>query len=976
MARRGVSSQGVQDLHAELARIGFQGDFEAGLGARSVASTDNSIYEVMPSAIVYPREQDDIARIVKAARGVTVSTVTLTARGGNTGTNGQSLAEGVVIDFARHMNRIIEIDAEAGRVRVEPGVVLDQLNAELARHGLFFPPMVSTASRATIGGMVATDASGKGSRIYGKTSDYIENIDVVLADGMECRVQPVSVAEAEQLAAGDSTLARAYREVLRVCREKADVIADVFPDMNRGLTGYNLQKAYDAERQQVSLAYLLAGSEGTLALTRALTLRVIPKPKRKALMVVRYDDFDRALRDVEVFLEADPVAVEILDDKVLGVAQTDIIWTGIEAVLGAQATRPVNALLFVEFAADEQDDLDAGLARLEALRGRLSASLVDMTAVRDAGVIAKLWELREKSVGLLARLGSGRQGMPFVEDTAVPPQHLADYVQGFRAILDGHGLQYGMFGHADVGCLHVRPFLDMKAPEQAALIRPVSDAVAALTKTYGGLLWGEHGRGVRGEYSPFFFGPELYPDLAAIKAAFDPENRLNPGKLAAPDGAAVSRIDEVPFRGTLDSVIGRELAAEFDRATACNGNGACFSWDALDVMCPSYKASRDRAQSPKGRAALLRVWARSESSGDVPAEDAAEIEGAVAQSLATCLSCKSCTTMCPVKVDIPAMKSRFLARYYEKHGRPAAHRLLARVEDLFAMGRRLPGLANAVIGMGPVRRLIERSLGFVDLPAFSPQRAAAEIATFDARRLAARTRAKTVVLVEDTFTSSFDSGVLLAAARFLERLGYTVFRLPAQANGKVLHLTGQRDQFARLAQRRVSQCAAIVGEGVRLVGLDAATSLMFEQEYREFVTDEQISVTGLEELLANDLDAGLIAMPRGAASDTVYSLLGHCTETALRPRALDRWAQVFAAAGVSAKPVRTGCCGMAGLFGHELRNQEMSRRLYDMTWAPAVEDPERVPLATGYSCRSQVKRFAGQRPQHPIELLWSHISSE
>ena len=530
----------VANLLRRLDQAGFAGDAEDGIGARQVASTDNSIYQVRPAAIVYPRTGDDVTLLV---RTLTDTDLSLTARGGNTGTNGQSLNDGIIVDFARHMRGIGAFDPAADTITVEPGVVLDQLNAFLKPHGRFFPPMVSTASRATIGGMVATDASGKGSRRWGKTSDYIVAIDLTLSDGTPWRAEPMTRAEAEAIAAGSGIVADIHREALRIVTERADDIAAIFPEMNRGLTGYNLQKTWDAAADRFFLGYLLAGSEGTLAITRSISLRVAHRPKKRALAVIRYAAFDTAMRDVQRLIAADPVAIEILDDKVLGVARSDIIWSSVEGLLGGASDAPVAAMNFVEFTADDDATIDAGLAALADIGPQ-----GDMRIVRDDAAIGQLWTLREKSVGLLARLGGARQGIPFVEDTAVPPEKLADFVAEFRALLDGHGLNYGMFGHADVGCLHVRPFLDLRDPAQATLIRPNSDEVARLTKSYGGLLWGEHGRGYRGEFSPLFFG-SLYPELQALKAAFDPHNRLNPGKLAAPAGQPIDRIDGVALRG-------------------------------------------------------------------------------------------------------------------------------------------------------------------------------------------------------------------------------------------------------------------------------------------------------------------------------------------------------------------------------------------------------------------------------------------
>ena len=973
-----IPDERIARFRTALGANSFAGTLETTPGAREVAATDNSIYHVRPAAIVYPRVADDINRIVRAAIADPGKPLPLCPRGGNTGTNGQSLSAGVVVDFARHMNAIISIDADrdGGTVTVEPGVVLDQLNAVLAEHGLFFPPMVSTASRATIGGMVATDASGKGSRRYGKTSDYIERLDVVLATGEDWSVVPMTMGAAEAIGRQPGIVGDLHRVAVRVARDNADEIARVFPDMNRGLTGYNLQKLYQAREDRFFLGPLLAGSEGTLAITKAITLRVVPRPRAKALAVIRYHSFDSGLRDVDRLLGADPVAIEIIDDNVLSVAKSDIIWNSIAAVLGDDSALPTRAISFIEFAG-QPEEVEAGLDHLARLNVNPPSAQIDAKIVRDPQTIAGLWKLREKSVGLLARLGGGRQGIPFVEDTAVPPHRLADFVDQFRQVLDRHGLKYGMFGHADVGCLHVRPFVDMQDAGQAALIRPISDEVAALTKTHGGLLWGEHGRGFRGEYSPFFFGPTLYAELERIKRSFDPHDILNPGKLARADATRkIDRIDAVPFRGSLDSRIAAPLRDEFERAAACNGNAACFSWDALDAMCPSYKATRDRAQSPKGRAALLRTWARlatSPSHEPTDNDEFAEIEAATARSLATCLSCKACTTQCPVNVDIPTMKSRFNERYHARHRRPLRHHLLARLETLLAMARAVPGFANLFAQSRIVGWACAKFAGFMDLPAFAPARRSAlpPIAIAGTlRALSPAQRSRTVILVEDSFTASFDGAVIEAATAVLRKLDYNVFRLPAQPNGKALHMLGMRTRFAAIARQWVVELESMAATGATLVGMDQAIALMAELEYREFAATD-VRIIGLEEILLRDLSA--YPLPPGPDRARPFRLFGHCTENAIRPGAMANWQTVFRQFGAELTPIRSGCCGMAGMFGHETQNQAMSKTLFDLSWASALGDDYNLILATGFSCRCQTKRFAGFRPRHPIEALHAKL---
>ena len=956
-----------------LLREGFEGEVAQGVAPLLTAATDNSIYQVVPAAVLHPRTGEDLNRIVRAARSTPGRPMPLSARGGGTGTNGQSLTRGAVVDVSRHMNRIVALDAAAGTVTVEPGVVLDQLNDVLRPHGLFFPPSVSTASRATIGGMVATDASGKGSRIYGKTSDWVASLDVVLSDGSDLTVRRLSRSELDHAASGTGLARDAHAVTLQVVTENAALIERTFPEMNRGLTGYNL-KGVSRPDGAFDLTYLLVGSEGTLALTKRVTLRLARLPKHRALIAARYDLFDSALRDVQHLLAAEPSAIEVLDEKILALATQDTLWASIEGVLGGAAARPVMGLNFIEFVGDDREEIEVALGRAGDLLASSAHPPMDWKQVVDPVTIEQLWSLRQKSVGLLGRMGGKRQGTAFVEDTAVPPEHLADFVADFRAILDRHGLLYGMFGHADVGCLHVRPALDMADLHDSGLIRSISDEVAALTKSYGGLLWGEHGRGYRGEYSPLFFGPELYEGLCRIKRAFDPLNIFNPGKLATPgDQGAVDRIDAVPLRGESDRTIDADRAEAFDRAIACNGNGACHSWDASEPMCPSYKVTRDHVQSPKGRAMALREWARLASERDRggPAAGLRALAEEVKATLDTCLSCKACSNQCPVRVDVPTMKSRFLADYHRTHPRPLRDRVMAGMETVLPLARRFPGLANSLLAKAWTRSQLRDRLGLVDLPELAPSR------SIGGKGSAAEAAHGKVVLLRDSFLSTFDGGVHDAACHVLRHLGYEVASSPIWSNGKAEHVLGMRERFASKARRAQAMRQRIGETGVVLVSLDAATGLLFEQEYQEVVPlASPPRVMPIELLLSEAIEAGRIR-GRSAESGRHYSVFLHCTERTSRPNAAGGWQRVLAHFGLSATVPRLGCCGMAGMFGHEVEHAGMSARIFDLSWRPRLEDadPDRV-LATGFSCRCQTKRLAGFRPPHPIEAILARLERE
>ena len=958
----------VPALRPALGREGFAGDVEDGIGPRLVAATDNSIYQVMPAAVLHPRSGADVNAAVRAVRAV--PSLALSPRGGGTGTNGQSLTTGVVLDLSRHMNRILSLDVAAGRAVVEPGVVLDQLNAFLKPHGLFFPPAVSTATRATLGGMIATDASGKGSRIYGRTSDHVESLDVVLSDGSDLTVRPLSRAEMEALAAAGGTAGRAHAEVLRVVTQHADLIAETFPAMNRGLTGYNLQGVTRPDGR-FDLVRLLAGSEGTLAVTKSATLRLSRLPRHRLLIVARYASFDAALRDVQHLLAADPLAIEILDDKVLELASRDVIWTGLESVLGGPAAAPVRGLNVIEFAGDDLAALGEAADRCAALLADSPHPAMDWTRVSGAAEVAQLWTLREKSVGLMGRLGavegSRRQGTAFVEDTAVPPERLADYVAEFRALLDRHGLGYGMYGHADVGCLHVRPSLDMADPADEAMIRVISDEVAALVKRHGGLIWGEHGRGYRGEFSPLFFGPVLYDELCRIKRAFDPDNRLNPGKLAAPAvGGGVDRIDAVPVRGAFDRLITENHRVGVERAVSCNGNAACHSWDDYDAMCPSYHATRDRVQSPKGRATLLRAWARlvSEAERGRPvAAELAAVEAETKASLDTCLSCKACASLCPVKVDVPSMRSRFLARYHADRPRPPRDRLLRHLEPGLALVRGLPGLAGLALGLPAAKTLMRRLFGLVDLPHPAPSR-------WRPGRTGAGAE---VVLLRDSFLGTFDGAVIEAAGRLLERLGYRVTLSDIRPNGKALQVMGFEKAFGAVAAEALRARDRLAAGGATLVSLDAATGLLYEGEYKEYAkySTPAPRVLPLESFLAEAITEGRIAA--GPAGGGTLDVLLHCTEKTARPETEARWARVLGHFGFEARFPKVGCCGMAGLFGHQAEQAALSRDIFDRGWRPRLGGDPAGVLATGFSCRCQTERFAGFRPRHPVEAILARL---
>jgi len=972
-----------------LEESSFKGEVYADYSTRLLSATDNSVYQVMPQAVVYPICEEDLNVIAEIGSHIEYRGLSFAPRGGGTGTNGQSLNKGVVVDTSKHLNNILEFDEEKRLVTVQPGVVLDQLNAFLKDKGFFFPPAVSTSSRATLAGMTGTDASGKGSRIYGKTSDYIETMDVVLSGGQSWTSAPLTGAAMKDVMAREDIVGDIHRQAFASIVENEELIEKTFPKMNRGLTGYNLQHALHNDGT-FNLSYLLAGSEGSLCFTQKITFRVIPVPKFKGLVTVRYSTFNDALEGVRLILQAAPAAVEVVDDKIMSMAQQDIIWSEVGDLLGGvEGEAAVMGMNFVEFVGNTLDEIDTQVEKLEFLledaKG-LDGQATGWRSAQNAAQIAALWEMRKKSVGLLGALQGKRRAIPFVEDTAVPPENLAAYIREFRELLDGHAVDYGMFGHADVGCLHVRPTLDLTDVLDEPILRQISDDVANLTMKYDGLLWGEHGKGFRGEYSPKFFGPELYDELRKIKSAFDPHNLFNPGKIATPytmPEVELTKIDEAVLRGQIDRTIDQQLIEAFPKATLCNGNGACFTWDEFDPMCPSYKASRDRVQSPKGRASLLREWLRLRTLGEKPNAEKEMSEGRdfnqdVYDAMKTCLSCKACATQCPVKVDIPEMKAQFLDAYHERYDRPTRDHVIAKLEDVAPLTAKFPTLSNLLMALPPVKAFMRHGLGLIDLPKLSTdnvkkelkKRSAPDFDLVAMGSLSDEVKKKSVILVQDSFTTHYDATVVLSHYDLLVKLGYQVFVAPYRANGKPLHVKGFLAKFDALAKSNDDYYAQLGQTGLAMVGIEAAVTLMFRQEYNQRLENRPFyTVHQFHEWFHSELMNENLALP-SLTKRASYNLFAHCSEKTSMPATPKQWGEIFKAFNQDLRVEKTGCCGMSGLYGHEVENEETSEKLFDMSWKLAADKAgSEQMLATGFSCRCQTKRYGGFKPKHPVQVL-------
>ncbi|MET0390752.1 MAG: FAD-linked oxidase C-terminal domain-containing protein, partial [Polyangiales bacterium] len=705
---------------------------------------------------------------------------------------------------------------------------------------------------------------------------------------------------------------------------------------------------------------------------------------------------------------SDPGSVETIDETVLELARGDVIYDQVREFLkdtGAEHTRAIN---LVEYVGDDRAVVQNQVEALQAIiaaragRGELGVphgyALTWQTNERES-----LWNLRKKGVGLLGNAPGARKPVPFVEDTVVPPENLQAYVREFRALLDAEGLRYGMFGHVDVGCLHVRPALDLKDPADEARIRKLTDAVTELVTRYGGLLWGEHGKGFRSELVPHHFGPVLYPELQRIKALYDPRNQLNPGKIATPAHGkfSLARIDG-PTRGALDRQITREDLTSLETVISCNGNGQCFDTNNDTLMCPSSKITRDRIHSPKGRATMMREWLRLLSRRGLSATDllktgrtppwyervwerwsnnarSTDFSHQVYDAMSGCLACKACATQCPVKVDVPDFRAQFLELYHRRYARPLGDYLTGILERILPLLVIFPRLSNLLMVSAVGRFFTRVFAGIVDAPTLDPHPAVkrlrehaipfADVATL--QKLPRE--AKAVLVLQDAFTTFYEPKVLIAACLLLRKLGFQPHVVPYFENGKALHIKGFLGPFERLVRRNSQQLRELAGFGFPLVGVEPAVVLTYRDEYPKLLEgDAGFKVALLQEWLAAQTLPKLSIKPA-----ETYRLMSHCTEQALVTRAPALWGQVFGALGVPLEVVKAGCCGMCGVYGHEAKHRDDSLGIFELSWKKKIapDDSRSRVLVTGHSCRTQVERGLGFTPLHPAEALLAAIEA-
>ncbi|MGX3021780.1 D-2-hydroxyglutarate dehydrogenase YdiJ [Ursidibacter sp. B-7004-1] len=1014
----------VQAFLNELVEQHFSGDIASSYADRLSLATDNSVYQQIPQAILFPKSVTDVVILTKLAQKAPFQALTFTPRGGGTGTNGQSLNNNIIVDLSRHMKQILELNVEERWVRVQAGVVKDQLNQYLKPYGLFFSPELSTSNRATLGGMINTDASGQGSLQYGKTSDHILAIKSVLMNGEILDTQAVRSdnfsANLAELPLSENGK-KIHQEIFQRCKTLRPVVLKELPQLNRFLTGYDLKNVFNDDESEFNLTRILTGSEGSLAFICEAKLNLLPIPKYRTLINIKYNSFDAALRSAPFMLQAKALSVETVDSKVLNLAKQDIVWHSVSDLLTEDEQNPILGINIVEYASNDQglnEQLVADLCcSLDQKIANNESGLIGYQICKEIDSIEKIYAMRKKAVGLLGNAKGWAKPIAFVEDTCVPPENLADYIVEFRQLLDENGLEYGMFGHVDAGVLHVRPALDLCDKAQVQKFKQISDKVVELTAKYGGLIWGEHGKGMRSAYGERFFGETLWQELRYIKQLFDPQNRLNPGKICTP----LHRQDELypidsQMRADFDRQIPIQVRENFKGAMNCNGNGLCFNFDVHSTMCPSMKISGNRLFSPKGRAALVREWLRLLAEKNVSPDDIIfkphkngrklvdfakklrnhwykkqeyDFSHEVKAAMDTCLACKACASQCPIKIDVPTFRAQFNELYHSRYFRPIKDYVVSNLERVAPLMAKQPAFFNFFSANKWAENIASKTIGMVDLPALSVPNLQQQLNQigYQAESLESLEQQITsgqigqdiyqyLFVVQDPFTSYYDAKVVADFVNLCQKIGFKPIVLPFKPTGKAQHVKGFLHQFARTAKNQADFLTRLAKLGIPMVGVDPALTLIYREEYRDILKEEcgEFKVQLAHEWLLSQLKQGhLHTCKKSAETDRLqWHLFSHCTESTALPNSTKEWQQIFAHFGERLVGENTGCCGMAGTFGHETKHIAMSKAIYAQSWQKKLngKDLDRC-LATGYSCRSQVKRMEHRVLKHPVQALLS-----
>lgn len=945
--------------------------------SRGRYATDASFYQIMPAGVVVPKTMDEALRALAVARDEGVK---VTPRGGGTSQCGQTVNDGLVVDLSKHLNKILSLDVDGRTCVVEPGIVLDDLNRQLRKHGLWFPVDVSTASRATIGGMAGNNSCGGRSLRYGTMRDNTLSMEAALADGTLSRFGEVS-RDLSDLDAGDSARVL-FRDMLDLGAREADEIAARFPKVQRRVGGYNLD-ALVPRNAPNNMAHLLVGSEGTLAFTTKVELKLWLVIRNKALGVCHFGSFYEAMDAAQHLVKLKPIAVELVDRTMIALGRDIAMF---RPIISAAIKGDPDAVLVVEFAEEDQAHNLARLKQLTELMGDLGFGWNNDT--RKWGGVVEITEPALQSgiadfraAGLNVMMSMKQEGKPlsFVEDCAVPLPHLADYTSRLNEVFAKHGTSGTMYAHASEGCLHVRPVLNLKLEKDVKAMRAIAEEAFALVREYKGSHSGEHGDGlVRSEFHETMFGECLVADFREVKHRFDPDGTLNPGKIVE----APKMDDRSLFRFKPDYRVG-ELKTKLDWSAypgagggfqgaveMCNNNGACRKLEG-GVMCPSYRATRNEKDVTRGRANTLRLAISGQLGPDALSSDE------MMETLKLCVSCKACRHECPTGVDMAKMKIEVLAARAASHGLTLRDRLVGYLPRYAGLAARFAPLANLRNSSPFLRKLFERFAGISARRALPAFRSDVFVPPADS---VGPESGREVVLFADTFNRIYERENLDAALRVLTAGGYRV-HVPRPANGsrplccgRTFLSAGLVDEARAELDRLVAAFAPFAARGVPIVGLEPSCLLTLRDELASLRKDNDAKAVGahaltFEEFLVREAEAGRLQLPLGNVAEKAV-VHGHCHQKSFG--AFKPVEQVLRLVpGLKVETIESSCCGMAGAFGYGADTYDASIEMAELSLLPAVRraDQSTLVVADGTSCRHQIYDGAQREALHVARVL-------
>lgn len=972
-----AQAQAIQDfLHDLQKRVA--GDLRSDDYSRILYSTDASIYQVMPYAVLIPKTMEDVHAAVELAAQYRLPILPRTA---GSSLAGQAVNEALVIDMSRHLDQILEVNTEEHWVRVQPGVVLDELNLHLTPLGLKFGPDPASSERAAMGGVVANNSTGAHSILYGMTADHVLETNVILSDGSRATFGPVEGHDLEGYQRRAGLEGKIYQRIWELTQANGETIRAGTPRHWRRSGGYNLDRFVNGpsfkypQDPRFNLAKLMCGSEGTLAVMTDIKLNLVPLPTQAALAIVHFDSLHEALAATPIILQVEPSAIELLDNLALTMCHevpeyARLLTTFVEGT--------PYCVLIVEFYGESQSELEAKLQRLKT---HLNQEKVGCTAIVPATtpqVQGNVWKVRKVGLGLLMSIKGDYKPIPFIEDAAVPVEHLAEYVTRVERFCNDMGTNVAYYAHASSGCIHIRPLINAKVASEVDKLPAIGTFSIELLGEYGGVFSSEHGDGrSRSWLNERFFGKELYALFREVKQAFDPHHILNPGNIVdappmtenlrfGPDYSVIPVQEHIDFREDM----GFHRAVEM-----CNGAGVCRK-KTTGTMCPSFMVTREEEHSTRGRANALRAAL----SGHLPA---GELTGQrMYEVMDLCVECKACEAECPSSVDMAKIKFEFLAQYYEKNRVPLRTRLFADIARVSRISSgALAPLANWSLKNGLVRWGMEKFLGITrqrSLPEFARQPFTRWFQGRQNGNLASSLKTDSrekVVLFNDTFNTYNYPQVAIAATEVLEAAGFEVILPGHKCCGRPMISKGLVDKARQAARDTVDHLAPFAEQGIPIVGLEPSCLLSVRDEYLYLLPDDpRVKIVAqqcytFEEFMARLVDEGRLELEFTGEARHVL-LHGHCHQKSLVGTNPSQRTLTLPP-GYTVTEVDSGCCGMAGAFGYEVEHYDISIAMAERRLLPAVREQSEHTLiaAAGVSCRQQIKHGTGRQALHPAEIL-------